>query len=300
MLHYNMETTTRLEAYVTDYQSCFSKTPFYPTSFGRFSCGNQYYTERDNFAECLILYTLEGEGYLKYHNREVVIPQNCVAVIDCRDYHYYANRKSEQWDFLWIHFSGKCASDYVKLVNEEGLRMIRIFERRDFQQAFGELAELQNSTDAYIGLSMSEVLNRILTRLAILSQHDHPSFSTLSHRAEIEQAVSYIRQNYNKPLTVDELAPISSLSKYYFIKVFRKITGTTPYRFLNTVRINQAKRMLLETDLSINEIASAIGFSDVKNFISAFKKEGNITPLQFRKTSIGRVEEISLSNLPNR
>lgn len=104
MLNYNMGSQSRSESHAIDYKSYFSKLPFYPTAFGSFSCNNQYYTERDRFPECLILYTLEGEGYLKYKNLDTFIPKNCIAVINCYHYQYYANLNTNNWDFLWDTF----------------------------------------------------------------------------------------------------------------------------------------------------------------------------------------------------
>lgn len=112
------------------------------------------------------------------------------------------------------------------------------------------------------------------------------------HKTGIEQAISYIRQNYNQSITLDELAQISRLSKFYFIKIFQQFTGSTPYQFLNLTRINQAKRMLLETNLPVNEIALATGFSDVKNFIFAIQKSSTNNSLKFRKFSTGQTDEI--------
>lgn len=292
MLNYNMGTHFCFESHAIEYKDYFSKLPFYPTSFGCFSCDNQYYTERDRFPECLILYTLEGEGYLKYKDQEIVIPKNCIAVINCYHYQYYANLNTENWDFLWIHFSGKSAADYVDLINDDGLQRIDLSNHLDFQQSFDQLRSLANSTDTYAGLYLSDILNHMLSRLIILSHNSYHQNSRPEHKAGIELAISYIRQNYNQPITIDELAQISRLSKFYFIKVFRQLTGNTPYHFLNLTRINQAKRILLETNLPVHEIASAVGFSDVKNFIYAFKQATQTTPLQFRKFSVSNAEQI--------
>lgn len=292
MLNYNMGQLSHFETHAIDYKDYFSKLPFYPTAFGSFSCDNQYYTERDHFPECLILYTLEGEGYLKYKDQETVIPKNCIAVINCHHYQYYANLNTKHWDFLWIHFSGKCAADYVDLINDDGLRRIDLSNHLNFRQTFEQLRSLENSTDTYAGLYLSDILGHLLSQIIILSHNSYHQNSRPEHKAGIEQAISYIRQNYNQPITIDELAQISRLSKFYFIKIFRQFTGDTPYHFLNLTRINQAKRMLLETNWSVNVIASEVGFSDVKNFIYAFKQATHTTPLQFRKFSVANTEKI--------
>lgn len=66
--------------------------------------------------------------------------------------------------------------------------------------------------------------------------------------------------------------------------IFQCVTGDTPYTFLTLCRLKQAKKLLLESNASVGEIACIVGYPDVKNFIAAFKKHVGVTPLQFRKT----------------
>ena len=73
------------------------------------------------------------------------------------------------------------------------------------------------------------------------------------------------------------------LSKYHFIRVFKRIMGTTPYNYLTNYRINNAKILLKTTDLSVYEIAERCGFSDTSNFIVQFKKHTGQKPLEYRR-----------------
>ena len=69
---------------------------------------------------CLLLYTIRGCGWLEYQGQQVTIPENCLAVIDCRNYQHYRTY-GQEWEFYWIHFDGKCAVDLVSLLNGNGL-----------------------------------------------------------------------------------------------------------------------------------------------------------------------------------
>ncbi len=96
-------------------------------------------------------------------------------------------------------------------------------------------------------------------------------------------AVEYIRAHYAEPITVDDMLRALPLSKYYFIRTFRRVMGTTPYSYLTVYRINHAKVLLRSTRQSIEQIAEDCGFRDASNFIAHFKKCIGQTPAAYRR-----------------
>jgi AraC family transcriptional activator of pobA len=83
-------------------------------------------------------------------------------------------------------------------------------------------------------------------------------------------------------LSVSAAARISGLNTAKFMKVFKQVAGMTLVAYLNHVRLSNAARMLVETDQSIAEIASAAGFSDQSYFDKRFKRALGRTPTEFR------------------
>lgn len=74
------------------------------------------------------------------------------------------------------------------------------------------------------------------------------------------------------------------MSKYYFCKKFKQVTGLTVMRYILKMRIGTAKNMLENTDLSIGRISEQCGFSSQSYFCRVFKEEWGITPLQYQKS----------------
>ena len=74
------------------------------------------------------------------------------------------------------------------------------------------------------------------------------------------------------------------MSKSYFLRLFRRYMGTTPYNYLVNFRITQAKELLVITDHSVSEIAQKVGFGDASNFSTRFAKATGQSPLQYRKS----------------
>ena len=89
-------------------------------------------------------------------------------------------------------------------------------------------------------------------------------------------------------LSVNAAARIAGLNTAKFMKVFKQVAGMTLVAYLNHVRLSKAARMLIETDQSIAEIASAVGFSDQSYFDKRFKRALGRTPMEFRRERVKR------------
>lgn len=91
-----------------------------------------------------------------------------------------------------------------------------------------------------------------------------------------------IHIRYSEPILIDDMMKDIPLSKYYFIRIFKRIMGVTPYNYLIHYRINISKILLRSTDMSVGEIAEKCGFLDTSNFITQFKKYTGQRPLQYK------------------
>lgn len=99
----------------------------------------------------------------------------------------------------------------------------------------------------------------------------------------VRRAVSFIRSHYAEALSLDELAACAGWSKYYFIREFKAATGYTPIAYINKLRCENAKKLLLSSDFSISEICEKIGFENQSYFSKKFKEAEGCTPSQFIK-----------------
>ncbi|MBQ0110984.1 MAG: helix-turn-helix transcriptional regulator [Oscillospiraceae bacterium] len=98
-----------------------------------------------------------------------------------------------------------------------------------------------------------------------------------------ESAVSYIENNYSGKISLHDLAKSAGISEKYFGEYFKKVSGKTPFEYLNEYRIERASEMLLCTDLPMVEIALNCGFNDQSYFTKTFKAQKGVTPFQYRK-----------------
>lgn len=100
---------------------------------------------------------------------------------------------------------------------------------------------------------------------------------------KLKRTISYIRENYDKDITLSDMAKVSGFSVKYFCAFFKQMTEKTPIEYLKMYRIERAARKLLGTDMSITDIAYSTGFNDLSYFIKTFKEYKKCTPKNYRK-----------------
>ncbi|MFV2109251.1 MULTISPECIES: helix-turn-helix domain-containing protein [unclassified Micromonospora] len=112
----------------------------------------------------------------------------------------------------------------------------------------------------------------------------------------VARAVAYMTENLSEPQRLSDIAQAALLSPFHFHRVFRYLTSTTPARFLAALRMAEARRLLLTTDLSVTEICIEVGYSSLGTFIGQFSKLTGMSPRRFRVAlaSFGRVRLIDL------
>jgi AraC-like DNA-binding protein len=119
----------------------------------------------------------------------------------------------------------------------------------------------------------------------ILSQYQTPKDELNPQygksRRSILKAAKYIRDNYSRDISLEELANLAGLSVNYFGTVFKGMLGKSPIEYLIDYRLMQAKRLLLETEFNISEVARMVGYEEARYFSSVFRQREGISPSEF-------------------
>lgn len=123
--------------------------------------------------------------------------------------------------------------------------------------------------------------------LATLYKHLHADQLALATpvRGKLDLAAieAYIQLHLNEPLPVARLADIAHVSPGHFHELFRDATGMTPYQYLLDARLKRARSLLLETRLSLPDIAEQVGFSSQSALTHAFRRQFGLTPGRLRR-----------------
>jgi two-component system response regulator YesN len=105
------------------------------------------------------------------------------------------------------------------------------------------------------------------------------------YSTDISNAIKYIHQHFTDNVTLNDVANNINMSPSYFSNLFKKETNVNFVEYLNTFRVEKAKRMLQNTDLKAYEIAEKVGFSENTYFCKVFKKITGMSPNEFRKNN---------------
>ncbi|MDU0353435.1 AraC family transcriptional regulator [Paraglaciecola aquimarina] len=106
----------------------------------------------------------------------------------------------------------------------------------------------------------------------------------LSSIDAIKEPIEYVRENYHQEISIEQLAKLAFISVSALERRFKKYLSKTPKQFINEVRLENARRMLIETRLPIAEIAYRCGFSEHSYFSRQFKLQFGILPSQLRES----------------
>jgi AraC-like DNA-binding protein len=116
----------------------------------------------------------------------------------------------------------------------------------------------------------------------------------------IIKAKKYIQSHFHEPITLEDIAQVACLSQSHFCRLFKQETSFTPIEYLSSVRLENAKTLLLYSNYTLTEIADRVGFSSIHYFSRCFKKYEGVSPLLYRQTkSISQTRPGSEGHLQN-
>jgi AraC family transcriptional regulator len=101
-------------------------------------------------------------------------------------------------------------------------------------------------------------------------------------RLQLQETIDYIHTHLNRDLSLAELASVINISPTYFASLFKQAMGISPHQYVIQQRVEQAKLMLLKTDVAIADIALQVGFSSQSHLTQQFKRITGMTPKQIR------------------
>ena len=221
----------------------------------------------------ILHYVLAGKGYfngnLVKKDQGFFIKANEIA-------HYYYD-KNDPWQYFWIMFSGSKAEELCTnfLPLDEG----GIFNY-DFSSKICDLIPKLFSTDGF--MAQSEGL-AIFYYLISLHEKREDNCSSGYENHYVQTAKNNMHFNINQPISITKIAHDIGISDRYLYNLFIKHEGIAPKKYMNLLRINNAKALLESDNYTITEIAESIGFSDVMAFSAFFSKHVGTSPSEYRK-----------------
>ncbi|WP_176585621.1 AraC family transcriptional regulator [Priestia megaterium] len=242
---------------------------------GLFYCDDKYCIERENYSNYLIMLIRKGSMTIRYKNQEFQATKNNLVFLNCQQPHMY--KASENLIFEWFHFSGIPSEHYFNLLFEKTGCVFSTENNlviSDCMTQILPMAEKGNINEHFVSMHVHNIMYEL---------NEISNEATDIHEKIIKKTVGYIERHFNMDINLKELAKQVNLTPFHFSRVFKKYTGYSPYEYVINFRINRAKKLLQNTNLSIKEISIVSGFNSDTHFMTTFKKHTNLTPKQFRE-----------------
>lgn len=236
----------------------------------------------NHFHEFYVIGLMErGNRYLQCLHREYSLIRNDMILFNPEDNHGCAQLGEETLFYRGLNISQDIMLNLVEDITGER-RLPRFMHNvlidEDAKSYFQHLhTMIMNGSQEF------EKEEYLYLLVAHLLQHYAKPFDTFTPECnhEIEKACEYMETNFARRITLDELIQITHLSKSTLLRAFTKHKGVTPYRYLETIRINKSRK-LLEQGLQPAEVAYQTGFSDQSHFTNYFSSFTGLTPGAYR------------------
>ena len=228
-----------------------------------------------------ILYVTEGSGYIQEGNEIHSANVNDIFIINSYVPHRGISKTGLRY-FCFIIDSEFCV--YNGFNTNELLYKTKINDPKASQLIETIMEELSENKPYGEGAVKTYALNLLLylTRNYCIGETNPLNHSKNSDN--IKNVIGYIRSHFEENLTIDALSDQAGLSKYYFSREFKRLTGMTVVTYVNLVRCENAKKLFKSDKYSVNEVCEMCGFDNLSYFSKTFKKFTNLTPSEYKKS----------------
>lgn len=246
----------------------------------------------------VLLYVTKGSFEITIGGVPETICADTLRFIPANTHHYGHTESSPNREWFYVHFYTEKDGAALPIYEVKPQTQIRNheFQPEDYhyqikvplritdgqhtiRKQLHELLTVYNAGDPFSGARASAALYPMLLNLSI---HAMPQESSVTaHSKTVQQIITYLELHDTHPLSTEDLAEHMQMSYKYMSGQFKQQVGMTIYTYHTYLRINNAVRMLRESDLTVSKVGEAVGFQDPSHFSRVFKSVMGISPMRF-------------------
>jgi AraC-like DNA-binding protein len=253
-----------------------------------------------------MVYVKKGSIIYNVNGTDVPLGQYELILIKPGQTHVVSVQSQEICELFVLSFSFETAEtdenkhltdfmDFINTEEEHSYIKLRLTRKNDFTNVFDRIVRERRKSnmwnDLMVNLLMMEFFV-LLSRGIREEWEQNIKKRSLKMKELLKTAKEYIDINYNKSISLSDVASYVFFSESYFAHSFKQEFGISPKSYLLQTRINASKDYLENTDMKIGDIALSVGFSGQQRFNDIFKKTEGITPLKYRKNI--RMENLNI------
>ncbi len=256
----------------------------YPTAMGYYPQAKGHRMQRQRHDDNLLLYCVAGRGVLRCGEDVFRLKPGQIAMLPQGLAHHYRADRRKPWSLYWIHFQGSAAAVFLNYLGyREGAPVLDVGVSPALRGSLDSLLVVRQtgySTSAFVHCA-----NHLRYLLTLFAQERR------SHQArqglDLPALTAYMRENIARQLSLENLAEVANLSKYYFVTRYKALTGYPPLKHFTHMKMEYACQLLDSTDMSIQAVAEAVGYNDPLYFSRLFRKTLGQSPRGYRAAGRG-------------
>lgn len=232
----------------------------------------------------LFHYVIAGRGTLFANEKAYPINEGHGFLIVPGQITTYRADERDPWEYTWIEFDGLRVHEALQLAALSGAEPV-------YTPASREAGRLLQEQMLYIVDHGTANPTRLighgfifLDQLVESSAHKRTHGEKRLRDFYMKEPLAFIEQNYQRDISIEEMAAFCGLNRSYFGKIFRNTMGEPPQAFLLHYRMARAAQLLKESKLPISEISPQVGYANQLHFSRAFKGVYGVSPREYRQT----------------
>ena len=231
-----------------------------------------------------LFYVIGGEGHIQIDQELFPVSAKQLVIINPNVMHTEVSMNASPLEYVVLGIEGLELSlnlnqeSRFKILDHHDADNIYTCIRNILEETHSELPGSETICQAYM-----EILVTRLMRSTDFALNKDPLPSSNNQCAAVRR---YIDAHFKEPLTLDKLAEVARVNKYYLAHSFKEEFGVSPITYQLNRRIEESCYLLRQTDMSLAQIARVLGFSSSSYFSQIFRKHNNITPSEYRKISV--------------
>lgn len=231
----------------------------------------------------ILIYCVQGEGWYYLNDQKYLVKPNQVFVLPPGVAHRYGTNDTNPWTIYWLHFTGAQAGHFLAYLHQDtDPAPLTVSPQPERFQLFEDiLAHVEMSFNMDNIVYANSSLARFLATFNNAVYNPNPS-----NRLEedpISRTIAFMKENLHQHLKLEDLATIAGMSASHYLAVFREKVQSPPINFFTFLKIQEACRLLENTQLRIKEVAYQLGYGDPYHFSRVFANVMGVPPRDFRK-----------------
>lgn len=234
-------------------------------------------------AQYILIYCVRGEGWYSVNDQNYIVRPNQVFILPAHIPHRYGTEDTNPWTIYWLHFTGSRSQHFVDFLRHDAdFSPLTVSPQSERFELFDDIlshVEMSFNMDniVYANSSLGRFLatfnNAVYNPNPVNSLEDDP----------ISRTILYMKEHLSESFKLEDFAGIAGMSASHYSAVFREKVQSSPINFFTFLKIQEACRLLENTQLRIKDVAYQVGFVDPYHFSRVFANVMGTSPREFRK-----------------